>query len=423
MPSQETAPKKSVLKPVRGTHDILPAENRRHRIVVETARRVAAHYGYAEMSMPIFEFTEVFQRTLGDTSDIVTKEMYTFADRSGDSLTLRPEGTAGVARAFLSNGLAQDLPLKVFCQGPMFRYERPQKGRLRQFHQIDVELLGVAEVLGDVEVIALGADVLDSLGLKDKVTLELNTLGDQESRYAYRTTLVDYLGDHESKLSSDSRTRLTRNPLRILDSKDEGDRAIIANAPSIADSLNDASRRTFEKLCAGLQAAGIDYRLNPHLVRGLDYYCHTAFEFTTEALGAQGTVLAGGRYDGLIEKMGGAPTPGTGWAAGVERLAMLIEAPPEAPRPIAVIPVGEEQGDQALAVTLRLRRAGFTVELGYSGKVGKRMKRANKLNACVAVVLGSEEAARQAAIVRDMESGEQVEVPLEYLEAHLARHR
>jgi len=423
MSSQENAPKKPALKPVRGTHDILPAENRRHRMVVETARHVAAHYGYAEMSMPIFEFTEVFQRTLGDTSDIVTKEMYTFADRSGDSLTLRPEGTAGVARAFLSNGLAQDLPLKVFCQGPMFRYERPQKGRLRQFHQVDVELLGVAEALGDVEVIALGSDVLDALGLKDKVTLELNTLGDRESRLAYRTTLVDYLGGHESKLSSDSRARLTRNPLRILDSKDEGDRAIIADAPSIADSLNDASRRTFEELCAGLDAAGVAYRLNPRLVRGLDYYCHAAFEFTTEALGAQGTVLAGGRYDGLIEQMGGAPTPGTGWAAGVERLAMLIEAPPEAPRPIAVIPVGEEQDVQALAVTLRLRRAGFTVELGYSGKVGKRMKRANKLNACVAVVLGSEEAARQAAMVRDMESGEQVEVPLESLEAHLARHR
>ena len=423
MPSKGTDRKIPALKPVRGTHDVLPAENRRHRVVVETARRVAARYGYAEMSMPILEFTEVFQRTLGDASDIVTKEMYTFDDRSGDSLTLRPEATAGVARAFLSNGRARELPLKVFCQGPMFRYERPQKGRLRQFHQVDVELLGVAEALGDIEVIALGADVLDALGLKDKVTLELNTLGDGESRRAYRTALVDYLRDHESKLSGDSRARLARNPLRILDSKDQGDRAVIAHAPPISESLNDASRRTFAELCAGLEIAGIDYRLNPRLVRGLDYYCHAAFEFTTESLGAQGTVLAGGRYDGLIEQMGGAPTPGTGWAAGVERLAMLIEAPPEAPRPIAIVPVGEDQCAQALAIAHRLRRAGFTVELGYSGKVVKRMKRANKLNARAAVVLGSEELARRAATVRDMDSGEQVEVPLETLEAHLARYR
>ncbi len=343
MPKNETAPRNPVLQPVRGTHDILAPDFRRHRAVVETARCVAARYGYAEMSMPVFEFTEVFQRTLGETSDIVSKEMYTFADRSGDSLTLRPEATAGVARAFLSNGLTQDLPLKVFCQGPMFRYERPQKGRLRQFHQIDVELLGVAEPLGDVEIIALGADVLDALGLKDKVTLELNTLGDRESRLAYRSTLVDYLGDHATRLSSDSRARLERNPLRILDSKDEGDRAIIADAPAISDSLNDSSRRIFEDLCAGLDAAGVAYRLNPRLVRGLDYYCHAAFEFTTEELGAQGTVLAGGRYDGLIEQLGGQPTPGTGWAAGVERLAMLIAAPPEEPRPIAVVPVGEDQ--------------------------------------------------------------------------------
>ncbi|MDP7242342.1 MAG: histidine--tRNA ligase [Rhodospirillales bacterium] len=423
MPKNENAPKNPALKPVRGTHDILPADYRRHRMVVETARRVAAQYGYGEMSMPIFEFTEVFQRTLGDTSDIVSKEMYTFADRSGDSLTLRPEATAGVARAFLSNGLIQELPLKVFCQGPMFRYERPQKGRLRQFHQIDVELLGVAEALGDVEIIALGADVLNALGLKDKVTLELNTLGDLESRLAYRSTLVDYLSGHATKLSSDSRARLERNPLRILDSKNEGDRAIIADAPLISDSLNFSSRRIFEDLCAGLTTAGISYRLNPRLVRGLDYYCHAAFEFTTEALGAQGTVLAGGRYDGLIAQMGGQPTPGTGWAAGVERLAMLIEAPPEAPRPIAVVPVGEDQDAQALAITLRLRRAGFTVELGYSGKVKKRMKRANKLNACAAVVLGSEEAARQAVMVRNMDTGEEAEVSLESLEAHLACHR
>ena len=423
MPAKRPVRSASTLKPVRGTHDILAGENRRHRAVEETAREVAARYGYAEISTPIFEFTEVFARTLGDTSDIVTKEMYTFADRNGDSLTLRPECTAGIARAFLSNGLAQELPLKVFSRGPMFRYERPQKGRLRQFHQVDVELLGVGEPLGDVEVIALGADVLEALGLKDKVTLELNTLGDDNSRNAYRTALVDYLRGHQHKLSAESRARLARNPLRILDSKDTGDRAVIADAPLMSDSLNDASRRYFEALCAGLEAAGIAYTLNPRLVRGLDYYCHAAFEFTTQALGAQGAVLAGGRYDGLIQQMGGPPTPGTGWAAGVERLAMLIDGTPNAVRPVAVVPVGAGAEARALAVAQKLRRAGFTVDLGYAGNLGKRMKRANRLNACASVLLGEDELARRAATVRDMDSGEQVEVPLSSLEAHLARHR
>jgi len=377
----------------------------------------------AEIATPIFEFTEVFQRTLGDTSDIVTKEMYTFQDKGGDSLTLRPEYTAGVARAFMSNGLAQEVPLKVFCRGPMFRYERPQKGRLRQFHQIDVELLGVAEPLADVEVIALGAGILDALGLKGKTTLEINTLGDGASRAAYRAKLIAYLKDFETELSPESRERLARNPLRILDSKDEGDRRIIAQAPLFGDCLNDSSRRFFDEVRRGLDAIGVAYRLNSRLVRGLDYYCHTAFEFTTEALGAQGTVLAGGRYDGLIEQMGGPPTPGIGWAAGVERLAMLIDAPPPPARPVAVVPVGEDQAEAALALTQRLRRAGFTVDFSYSGNIAKRMKRANKIGARAAVVLGEDEMARHAATLRDMESGEQAEVPLASLEDHLARYR
>ena len=378
----------SALKPVRGTHDILPGDMHRHRHVEQTAREVARRYGYVEVSTPIFEFTDVFARTLGDTSDIVTKEMYTFEDKGGDSLTLRPEYTAGIARAFISNGLTQELPLKVFCRGPMFRYERPQKGRLRQFHQVDVELLGVAEPLGDVEVMALGADFLAALGVADKVTLELNTLGNGESRAAYRTKLVEYLEGHIDGLSEESRLRLHRNPLRILDSKDEGDRAIVAGAPLMSESLNAASRDYFDDLGAGLDAAGIAYRTNPRLVRGLDYYCHAAFEFTTEALGAQGTVLAGGRYDGLIAQMGGPPTPGTGWAAGVERLAMLIEEPLSPPRPIAIVPIGEAMGERAIAVSQRLRGAGFAADLGYSGNVGKRLKRANKIGARAAVLLG-----------------------------------
>ncbi len=411
------------LQPVRGTHDLLPEDQRRHRQVTETAYRIAGLYGYEEISTPIFESTDVFTRTLGETSDVVTKEMYSFDDKGGDSVTLRPEYTAGVARAFISGGLAQNLPLKFFCRGPMFRYERPQKGRQRQFHQIDVELLGVAEPLGDIEIMTLGTHVLDALGVLDKVTLQLNTLGDSESRQAYRGMLVDYLEGFCDKLSKDSLDRLERNPLRILDSKDEGDRAIIVDAPKLTDHLNDASRDFFASVQAGLDAAGVAYEINPALVRGLDYYCHTAFEFVTDTLGAQGTVLAGGRYDGLIEAMGGPSTPGTGWAAGVERLALMIAEPPPPNRPIAIVPVGDEALAEAQAQAGRLRHAGFTVDLGFSGNLKKRLSRANKANAAAAVILGPDELAKGAATVRDMETGEQTEVKLSSLQDHLARYR
>ncbi|MBZ0325847.1 MAG: histidine--tRNA ligase, partial [Alphaproteobacteria bacterium] len=280
------------LQPVRGTHDLLPDDSRRHRHLVETARRIAALYGYEEMATPIFEFSEVFKRTLGEVSDIVTKEMYSFTDRGGEEITLRPEGTAGIARALISGGLSQSLPLKFFYQGPMFRYERPQKGRLRQFHQFGVELLGVAEPQGDVEAIAVGARLLAALGIADRTRLELNSLGDGASRTAYRAALVAYFSDHRDALSDDSRVRLERNPLRILDSKDEGDRRIIGGAPPLADHLNAESADFFAQVRTGLDDLGIAYLVNQTLVRGLDYYCHTAFEFTTQTLGAQGTVLA-----------------------------------------------------------------------------------------------------------------------------------
>ena len=413
----------SELKPVRGTHDILPEAMRRHRRVTDTACEIAARYGYQEISTPIIEFTEVFQRTLGETSDIVTKEMYTFLDRAGESLTLRPEYTAGVARAFMSGGLQHSLPLKFFCRGPMFRYERPQKGRQRQFHQIDVELLGIAEPLGDVEVIALGAHILDALGLTDKVTLELNTLGDQESRHAYRAKLVSYLERFRDRLSEDSRLRLERNPLRIFDSKDEGDKRVIANAPLLRDHLNDVSKRFFDQVQAGLKAADVAFEINPRLVRGLDYYCHTAFEFTTETLGAQGAVLAGGRYDGLMAAMGGPPTPGTGWAAGVERLALMIAEPKAPARPIAVVAAGGGAEIEAFAVAQKLRAEGFTTDVGFSGNLKKRLARANKAGAVAAVILGEDELKKRAATVRDMVSGEQTEVPLSSLGQHLARYR
>jgi histidyl-tRNA synthetase len=407
------------LQAVRGTQDLLPAESRRHRIVTETAREIARRYGFGEIVTPIFEFTEIFTRPIGEATDIVSKEMYSFADRGGDDLTLRPEGTAAVARAVMSNGLTQSVPLKFFYSGAMFRYERPQKGRFRQFHQIGAELIGPAQPQADVEIIALGADILDALGVLGRCRLELNTLGDTPSRLAWRQALVAYFEDFRERLSEDSRDRLGRNPLRILDSKDPQDRPIVDGAPAFDAFLNAASSDFFAAVRAGLDAVGIEYVLNPRLVRGLDYYCHSAFEFVTTELGAQGTVLGGGRYDGLMEVMGGPAIPAVGWAGGIERLAMLIAEPPPEQRPIAVIPVGEAAELPALQLTQALRRQGFTVDLGYGGNVGKRMKRANKIEARAALVLGSDELAKGVVMLRDLDTGEQHEVPADHLKAAL----
>ncbi len=410
----------SSLQPVRGTHDILPDEMRRHRRVVETARAVAERYGYLEMATPIFEFSDVFQRTLGDTSDIVTKEMYSFADRGGEQLTLRPENTAGVARALISEGLLQHLPLKYFYHGPMFRAERPAKGRFRQFHQTGVELLGIPQPQGDAEIIAVGAAILRELGVLDRTVLELNTLGDGESRTAYRSVLVEYFQGHKVRLSKESLDRLERNPLRILDSKDEGDQAIVARAPIYTDYLNAASRAFFDAVKQGLNAIGIAYAINPRLVRGLDYYCHTCFEFTAAELGAQKTVMAGGRYDGLVETMGGPPTPGVGWASGIERVAMMLDDGVAAAQPVAVIPIGDAAATPALKLTEELRRAGVAVDLGFSGNVKKRMARADKIGAVAAVILGDDELAKGVATLRDLRSGAQEQVPLTSLQDRLA---
>jgi histidyl-tRNA synthetase len=408
------------LQAVRGTQDLLPAEARRHRAVTETARTISERYGFGEIVTPIFEFTEVFSRPIGETTDVVSKEMYTFADRGGEEITLRPEGTAGVARAVLSNGLTQSTPLKLFYAGPMFRYERPQKGRYRQFHQIGAELIGPAQPQADVEVIAMGAAILDELGILKSCRLELNTLGDTASRTAYRAALVEYFTAHLDKLSDESRDRLGRNPLRILDSKDEGDKAVVADAPGFGAYLTDEAKAFFEQVKQGLDALGIAYELNPRLVRGLDYYCHTAFEFITTELGAQGTVLGGGRYDGLMGMMGGPEMPAVGWAGGIERLSMLIAEPQGPARPIAVIPIGEAAELEALKLTQRLRAAGHVVDLGYSGNAGKRMKRANKIEARVALVLGEDELARGAVTFRDLDAGSQEELPLDQVDRRLA---
>jgi histidyl-tRNA synthetase len=411
------------LQPVRGTHDLLPDAMRAHQRIVDTARDAVERYGYDEIATPIFEFSQVFQRTLGDASDIVTKETYTFTDKGGDSLTLRPENTASVARCIISGGLVQQTPLRYFYAGPMFRHERPQKGRLRQFHQIGVELVGLAQPEADVEVIAAGARVLQDIGVRDKTTLEINTLGDPDSRAAYRAVLVEYLSDHHDALSEDSRDRLDRNPLRILDSKNKGDRAIVEGAPSFLDYLNEESVAFFDAVRRGLDDLNIAYLVNPRLVRGLDYYAHTAFEFVTTELGAQGTVMAGGRYDGLIKTMGGPETPGVGWAAGIERLALLCETPPPARRPVSLVPIGADAERHALKLAENLRDTGLRVDLAYSGNVGRRMKRANRVSAAVAVMLGEDEMSRGAASVRDMDTGEQQEVPLDTLADALDKYR
>ncbi|MBL8664861.1 MAG: histidine--tRNA ligase [Candidatus Odyssella sp.] len=400
------------LQPIRGTHDILPDEYPRFAHVVEAARAVTRLYGYREMATPVFETTEVFARTSGETSDVVMKQMYSFVDRGGDPLTLRPEYTAGICRAFITNGQQQNVPFKVFAWGPMFRYERPQKGRYRQFYQLDIEVIGSPEPGADVEVIAVGADILDRLGVLKDCVLELNSLGDSESRAAHRKVLIDYFKAHEARLSEDSKSRLERNPLRIFDSKDEGDRALLPNAPLLKEYLTSSAQGFFAGVLRGLDDMGIAYRVNPHLVRGLDYYTHTAFEFVTTNLGAQGTVLAGGRYDGLIEQLGGPPTPGIGWAAGIERLMMLAGAPESAPRPVALVPLGEAAERKALSLARDLRRRGIAVELDYKGNMKRRLQRANKAGARAAVILGDNELAKGVAAVKDLDKGEQKEVAL-----------
>ncbi len=405
----------SPLQPIRGTRDLLGEECRRFRHVVATGLRVASNYGFQEIETPVLESSAVFLRTLGETSDVVSKQMYLFQDRGGDEVTLRPEGTAGVARAFISEGLSQNLPLKLFYSGPMFRYERPQKGRYRQFYQFGVEILGVESVQADIELLALAWQTLKTLGVAEQTQLLLNTIGDTVSREKFREALVAYLRGHVSSLSEDSRIRLEKNPLRILDSKDEGDRKVIADAPLFSSFLNEESQKFFSSLCEGLDVLGIPYQVDSRLVRGLDYYCHTVFEFVAGNIGAQNAVLSGGRYDGLIKSMGGPATPGVGWAAGTDRLAsMIAELNPQS-APIAIIPMGEKAERETLTLAYRLREAGFSVDVGYSGNMGKRMKRADRIGAKTAVIIGDNELAKNIVLLKELSTGEQKEVAMSNL--------
>ncbi|MEO6361216.1 MAG: histidine--tRNA ligase [Sphingomicrobium sp.] len=366
------------IQPVRGMQSLVGEEADRMHAVVETFDRVRRLFGFRRVEVPVLEPTAVFARSLGETTDVVSKEMYTFEDRGGDSVTLRPEFTAGIARAYLSEGWQQYAPLKVATHGPAFRYERPQKGRFRQFHQLDAEIIGAGEPAADVELLCFADLLLKELGISDGITLQLNTLGDPETRVAWRAALVDFFSAHASDLSEESRERLERNPLRILDSKDARDQAIASGAPDIDDYLTSEASDFFAAVTAGLDASGVDWARAGSLVRGLDYYRHTAFEFVTDQLGAQGTVLAGGRYDGLIEALGGSHTPSVGWAAGIERLAMMIAAPQIEVTDVAVVVEHDRASEAAFAVAVHLRNAALGVEIYASGSLRKRRDRAIK---------------------------------------------
>lgn len=397
---------------IRGTQDIFGAEQRRFAHVLDAFDRVRQLYCFQRLEIPIFEATGVFARSMGETSDVVSKEMYTFDDRGGDSITLRPEFTAGIARAYITEGWQQFAPLKLATSGPVFRYERPQKGRFRQFHQIDAEIIGAAEPAADVELLVLADQLLHELGIADGVTLQLNTLGDAATRDAWRAALVAHFEAHRDQLSEDSLTRLDKNPMRILDSKDPRDRPVADSAPDIDAYLTDEAAAFFQAVTDGLDAAGVAWTRNSRLVRGLDYYRHTAFEFVTDRLGAQGTVLAGGRYDGLIGSLGGPETAGVGWAAGVERLAMLIEEPDREAVDAVLVPMGDAAAQRAVGLMAELRRAGVSADMAFRGNMKKRMQKADALGARYALILGDDELARSEIMVKSLKSGEQAPMRL-----------
>jgi histidyl-tRNA synthetase len=409
------------VQPVRGTQSLLGEDADRLARVVEAFDRVRRLYGFKRVEVPTIEQTSVFARTIGETTDVVSKEMYSFEDRGGESITLRPEFTAGICRAYLSEGWQQYAPLKVATHGSAFRYERPQKGRFREFHQLDAEIIGAAEPQADVELLSFGYQLLRELGIAQGVTLELNTLGDPETREAWRTSLIDYFEGHRAELSEDSAARLQRNPLRILDSKDARDKAICAGAPSVDEHLTGEASDFFSAVMSGLDAADVPWKRNAGLVRGLDYYRHTAFEFVTDRLGAQGTVIAGGRYDGLIEALGGPHTPAVGWAAGIERLAMMIAAPAVQAPSVAIIPLGDRAEAEAQRIVAGLRREGVASDLAYRGNMKKRLSRANASGAAYALIIGDDELDRGEAQLKNLSTGEQRSVSLDLIVEAIGR--
>jgi histidyl-tRNA synthetase len=417
------------IQAIRGMHDILPAQTPLWQFLEDRVRNVLGRYGYDEIRMPIVEQTELFKRSIGEVTDIVEKEMYTFEDRNGDSLTLRPEGTASCVRAGIEHGLLFNQVQRLWYQGPMFRHERPQKGRYRQFHQVGVEAFGMQGPDIDLELILITARIWREMGL-DGLELQINSLGTSEERVIYRDKLVAYLSAHQEKLDEDSLRRLNSNPLRILDSKNPEMRELIAGAPALADYLGEESCSHFEMLCAGLDAAGVAYVINPRLVRGLDYYARTVFEWVTDQLGAQGTVCAGGRYDGLVGQLGGRATPAAGFAMGVERLIALLEESgieDGLGRPHAyMVLVGEEPQRQGMQLAERLRDAVPDLRLLLhcgGGSFKSQFKKADRSQARYAVVLGDDELARGVAGLKPLRGeGEQQEIALDELANYFLKY-
>ncbi len=416
------------IQAIRGMNDCLPTESGKWQQVEAGIRQVVASYGYQEIRTPIVESTDLFKRSIGEVTDIVEKEMYTFADRNGDSLTLRPEGTASAVRAGNEHGLIYNQQQRLWYMGPMFRHERPQKGRYRQFHQFGVETYGLESADIDAEVILLSARLWKLFGVSDHVTLQINSLGSNQARQNYKDALVAYLKQHESQLDEDSLRRLESNPLRVLDSKNPQVQALVTDAPSLLDYLDDDSKAHFALLCELLDNAGVAYEINPRLVRGLDYYNRTVFEWVTESLGAQGTVCAGGRYDGLVEQLGGKPAPGVGFALGMERLVLLLDTLEkiEQNQPAAdiyVTALGDDTRGYASQVAESLRDSDsyFRVMLHCGGgNLKKQLKRADKVGASVALLIGSEEMAAHQVTLKPLRgNGEQVNVALSELPAAL----
>lgn len=416
------------IQAVRGMNDVLPAQIGAWRHLEDTVRQLLTEYGFEELRVPIVEHTELFKRAIGEFTDVVEKEMYTFADRDeGRTLTLRPEATAGVMRALISNGMLRGARHKLWCVGPMFRHERPQKGRYRQFYQVDVEAVGFAGPDVDVELIAMTARLWRRLGI-ERVTLNINSLGTPESRRIYREKLVAYFREHESRLDTDSRRRLEGNPLRILDSKNPEMQEIVAGAPLLTDHLDPESREHFDTLCSGLREIGVAYQVNPRLVRGLDYYSRTVFEWITDALGAQDAVCSGGRYDGLIAQLGGEPTPGIGFAMGVERAVELLtqarQVPAASTADVYVVVNGARASASCPAIVEKLRdelpKVRFELNLG-GGNFKTQFRRADRSGAALALIVGDDELARGVAGVKPLrqEAG-QTECPIAELGGGIA---
>jgi histidyl-tRNA synthetase len=396
------------LRTVRGTKDLLFAEAKKFDEIVEIARKVFSCYGYDSSYFPMFEFEEVFKRSLGDFSDVVSKEMYAFEDRGGEKLVLRPEFTAGIVRAIFSNSLTHELPLKLFTHGPLFRYERPQKGRQRQFNQLNIECFGIKSAKIDAEILFMAKQFLAELNLLEKTTLTINSLGCSDSRKRFQTSLSEYFSKYKNDLSEDSKIRLDKNPLRILDSKDETDQKICLTAPKLADFYTESSKLFWDELQEYLAIFNIDYKINPTLVRGLDYYCHTTFEFVTTELGAQGTVIGGGRYDGLANLMGGIDIPAIGFAAGIERLLLMYELTKESAPTFIMVPIGNKEVEiYTLQLAARLRANNIKIIEDYDMNSSKKMKRANKINAKYAIIIGEQEIKDNNITIKDLEDGNQ----------------